>query len=75
MKRDIRIDALWDDESHVWVATSSDVDGLVVEASSWAEMIETVRALLPELLQLNGEYTGDLALTFRAETHLDLASA
>ncbi len=69
MTTPIQIDAQWDDEAHVWIATSVDAPGLVVEAGSWQAMIDEVRAVLPELLSLNKKADGDLSLTFRAETH------
>jgi hypothetical protein len=74
MTRSITIDARWDGEAGVWIATSAGVAGLVVEADTWPAMIEEVRLILPELLELSGE-RGDLSLTFRAEEHLDLAGA
>lgn len=58
----------------MWLATSPDVPGLVVEAETWPSMIEEVRLVLPELLQSPDE-TGALSLTFRAEERLDLAVA
>jgi len=73
MTTPIQIDAQWDDEAQVWIATSRDAPGLVVEAESWQAMIDEVRAVLPELLALNKTIVGDLALTFRAETRSDLA--
>ena len=73
MSRPITIDARWDDEARVWVATSNDVPGLVVEADTWPTMIEEVKLVLPELLELSGSPNENLALTFRAEEHLDLA--
>ncbi len=69
----IQIDAQWDDAARVWLATSKEAPGLVVEAESWQAMIDEVRAVLPELLELNGAPAGDVALTFKAETHLALA--
>jgi hypothetical protein len=54
MSRSITIDARWDDEASVWLATSPDVPGLVVEAETWPSMIEEVRIVLPELLSLSG---------------------
>jgi hypothetical protein len=75
MTEEIRIDARWDGEANVWLATSADVPGLVVEAGSWSSMIEETRAVLPELLALNGQPAANLSLTFRAEEHLDLAGA
>jgi Domain of unknown function (DUF1902) len=55
MRRAITIDARWDAEASVWLATSTDVPGLVVEAPTWPIMIEEVRLVLPELLDLNRE--------------------
>jgi hypothetical protein len=75
MNRSITIKARWDDEAHVWIATSDDVHGLVVEADTWAAMIEEVRLILPDLLELLGQPAEKLSLTFIAEEHLDLASA
>jgi hypothetical protein len=75
MSRLITINARWDPEASVWIATSSDVAGLVVEADTWPAMIEEVRLVLPELLELSGERGDNLSLTFRAEEHLEVASA
>ena len=75
MSRDITINARWESEAGVWLATSTDVPGLVVEAETWPSMIEEVRLVLPDLLELNSQAAGPLSLTFRAEEHLDLASA
>jgi Domain of unknown function (DUF1902) len=74
MSRSVTIDARWDGEASVWIATSNDVAGLVVEADTWPAMIEEVRLVLPELLELSGEQGENLSLTFRAEEHLELAS-
>ena len=74
MSRSITIDARWDSEANVWIATSSDVAGLVVEADTWPTMIEEVRLVLPDLLELSGK-NDNLSLTFRAEQHLDVAGA
>lgn len=75
MSSDITIDARWDGEASVWIATSNDVPGLVVEADTWPAMIEEVRLVLPELLELSGQRSDKLSLTFRAEEHLDVAGA
>lgn len=74
MARLIQIDAQWDDNAHVWIAASRDASGLVVEAESWQAMIDEVRAVLPELLDLNDGFVGDVSLTFKAETRLALAA-
>lgn len=75
MSRPITIKARWDAEASVWVATSDDVHGLVVEADAWPAMVEEVRLILPELLELLGQPAEKLSLTFIAEEHLDLAPA
>ncbi len=75
MKRNLQIDASWDDEAKVWLATSADVSGLCVEAETWAGMMEEVRLILPDLMPLNGQSADGLSLTFKAESHLDVARA
>jgi hypothetical protein len=65
MSRAISIDVRWDRDAAVWLATSPDVHGLVVEAANWPTMIDEVRLTLPELMALEGEAEGELSLTFR----------
>jgi hypothetical protein len=73
MSRSITINARWDAEANVWIAVSEDVPGLVVEADTWPAMIEEVRLVLPDLLELSGKRSDNLSLTFRAEEHLEVA--
>jgi uncharacterized protein DUF1902 len=75
MNRDITIQARWDGEASVWLATSEDVPGLVVEADTWPAMINEVQLVLPDLLEVSGLSADKLSLTFKAEEHLDLAGA
>ena len=49
------IDVLWDEEAAVWVATSKDVPGLVLESGSFDALVERVRVAVPELLRLNSK--------------------
>ena len=70
MDRSITITARWDSEANVWIATSDDVHGLVVEADTWTDMIKEVRLVLPDLLELLGYSPEPLSLTFIAEEHL-----
>jgi hypothetical protein len=72
MSREISIQARWDGDAGVWIATSGDVPGLVVEADTWASMIDEVRLILPELMEVSGQGGEALSLTFRAEEHLNL---
>jgi hypothetical protein len=75
MTRSVTINARWDDEAQVWLATSADVPGLVVEAESWPAMIEEVRLVLPDLLELSNRRADKLSLTFKAEEHLELTGS
>ena len=49
----LEIRAQWDDEAQVWVATSEDVPGLVTEASSIEALVERLRVIIPDLMELN----------------------
>ena len=51
------IRAQWDSEAGVWVAESEDVPGLVAEADSPNVLVQKLRTLIPELLELNGVLT------------------
>ena len=51
------IRAQWDHEAGVWVAESEDVPGLVAEADSPNVLVQKLRTLIPELLELNGVLT------------------
>jgi hypothetical protein len=44
--------ALWDAETQVWVATSEDIPGLVVEHESFEEMLAAIRDLAPDLISV-----------------------
>ena len=75
MSRDVDIQARWDSDANVWIATSADLPGLIVEGDTWPMMIEEVRLVLPDLMELSGLHHEALFLTFRAETHLELDGA
>ena len=45
----------WDSEAAVWIATSDDVPGLVLESGSFDALVERVKAAVPELISLNGK--------------------
>jgi hypothetical protein len=61
-----RIQFDWDAEAGVWIATSEDVPGLVLESGSIDALNERVRYAVPELLKLNNLQAGGV-LNF----HLD----
>jgi predicted RNase H-like HicB family nuclease len=48
------IEAHWDDEAKVWVATSEDVPGLATEAETMEALMDKLRVMIPELLELSG---------------------
>ncbi|HBA49291.1 MAG TPA: hypothetical protein DCZ91_16150 [Lachnospiraceae bacterium] len=48
------INFTWDDESGVWIATSNDIPGLVLESGSFDALLERTRFAVPELLELCG---------------------
>ena len=50
----IVVQATWDDEVGVGVATSTDIDGLVVEAPTIDILEGKVLAALNDLIELNG---------------------
>lgn len=77
MRTAIIVRAFWDDEAQVWVATSSDVDGLAIEADSWESLEPRVTGALRDLLECAGEEVGDIPVHIHAErrTHLHLAEA
>ncbi|WP_416063965.1 DUF1902 domain-containing protein [Rhizobium sp. ZK1] len=55
----IVVRAEWDEEAAVWVASSSDIDGLAVEADTLEALEPKVIAAITDLLELNG-FTSDL---------------
>ena len=48
------VTAEWDDEAHVWVASSDDVPGLATGAETLEGLIEKLKIVIPELLVENG---------------------
>jgi predicted RNase H-like HicB family nuclease len=48
------VQADWDPEASVWVATSDDVPGLATESATIEELTARLRTMIPELLEANG---------------------
>jgi predicted RNase H-like HicB family nuclease len=57
--------AEWDDEAAVWVASSEDVPGLVTGAATLEALVEKLRAIVPEMLELNGVLSAKAAACAR----------
>ena len=64
-----KIQLLWDNEASVWVATSPDVPGLVLESGSFDALIERVRYAILELLELNRQKAPFYNLIFLQNMH------
>lgn len=55
----INVQARWDHEAQVWVASSDDVPGLITEAETTELLFEKLKILIPELLEANGMLAKD----------------
>jgi hypothetical protein len=53
LEKDIKVEAFWDEEAKVWVASSDDVPGLITEAPTMELLIQKIRTLIPELFRAN----------------------
>lgn len=47
------VEFFFDDEAKVWIATSDDIKGLVLESESLDNLIQRVLKATPELIELN----------------------
>jgi predicted RNase H-like HicB family nuclease len=54
MKTEYEIKAMWDPDAGVWVASSEEVPGLCTEAETLEILIEKLKTIVRELLQVNG---------------------
>ncbi len=66
-----KVEANWDSEAQVWVATSEDVPGLATEADNPEILTNKLRQMIPELMRLNhiiaDDYEG--SITFELIMH------
>ena len=62
-----KIDFTWDNEAAVWIATSDDVPGLVLEGGSFDALLERVKQAVPELVRLNGSNAPDVQLSYSTQ--------
>jgi len=61
------INLMWDNDAHVWIATSKDVPGLVLEHGSCDALIERVRMAIPELIELNSIDNDDISIEYHTQ--------
>ena len=52
-KKPLFVRAEWDEEAHVWVATSDDVLGLATEEDTLEGLVEKLKIMIPDLLDAN----------------------
>ena len=65
MSGEYNVQLTWDDEAAVWIATSDEIEGFVLEADSVDQLIKRTVKAVPELLDLNGqERRGGLHFSF-----------
>ena len=53
MNDSYEVQLFWDSEAEVWVATSNDILGLILEDCSVDKLIKKVRLAAPEIIELN----------------------
>ena len=66
---------MWDDEAAVWIATSDDIPGLVLESGSFDALIERVKYAAPELIELNCSKEPYYNISFLSERHEKVAAS
>ncbi len=67
--KEYTVTLLWDDDASVWVATSDDIPGLVLEGGSADALIERVRFAAPGLMALNSLDCENSVLHFQFERY------
>ncbi len=63
----------WDEDAKVWIATSKDVPGLVLESGSFDALLERIKYAIPELLELNSNPAPFYDLFVTSERHEKVA--
>ena len=53
VRMEYTVNITWDDEANVWIATSNDIPGLVLEHGSYDALLERIKNAVPELLKMN----------------------
>lgn len=68
-----KVECIWDEEAQVWVATSKDVPGLILESGSFDALVEKVKHAVPELIELDKEKPKVLDLLFQSSRKEEVA--
>ena len=67
----VRLD--WDETAEVWIATSDEIKGLVLESDNVNTLVKKTLKAVPELLELNGQEQSR-RLYFQYERHSSIAT-
>ena len=67
------VNIIWDHEANVWIATSEDIPGLVLESGSYDALLERIRYTAPELIMLNNPKQSTYILSFVSNRHERIA--
>lgn len=67
------INLTWDNETNVWIATSNDIPGLVLESGSFDALLERIRFAAPEIIALNNPNKSPYILSFVSNRHERIA--
>ena len=62
MLHEYKVAFAWDSEAGVWIATSEDIHGLILEHSSFDVLMERVRLAVPELLEMEDKLHGMISI-------------
>ena len=61
------VEAIWDEEARVWVATSEQIPGLATEGDTVEALAEKLKIMIPELLECGGQPAAPIP--FELHTH------
>ena len=66
MKNEYKVNFVWDDEALVWIASSDDILGLILEHDSFDILVDRVCQTIPELLVSSLVINDDIFLNISA---------
>ncbi|MEQ1936930.1 DUF1902 domain-containing protein [Mesorhizobium sp. CN5-321] len=69
----IVVDAFWDDEAKVWVASARDGIGIATEAGTMEQLQQKLSIIVPDLLA--EDYQGPFEIELIARSHQTVAAA
>lgn len=61
------VQLIWDEESDRWYTETDDVPGMHLDSGSLDALIEKVKMIAPDMLEITKGYRGPLSFAFKAE--------